>query len=52
MNVNLGWETNQTENQPRLKIFNLNSILTCNTYIIVKAANKGTFEFKLLKYYF
>ena len=27
---NQGWETQETDNQPRLKIFDMNLILTCN----------------------
>ena len=30
---NQGYETKEIENQPRLKNFNLNLILTCNIYV-------------------
>ena len=30
--MNQGWETKEIENQPRLPIFNLNLILTCNKF--------------------
>ena len=34
MNNFYGWETREIENQPRLKIINLNLTLTCNRYIL------------------
>ena len=37
---NQGYETKEIENQPRLKNFNLNMILTCNMDIKIEAKKK------------
>ena len=45
---NYGLETREEENQPRLKVFNLNLILTYNIYIFIY--RKITFhEIKVLE---
>ena len=37
---NQGYETKEIENQPRLKNFNLNMILTCNMDIKIEAKKR------------
>ena len=42
---NQGQETNEIENQPRIKTFNLNMILTCNISTVYIHVNCNTFVF-------